>query len=289
MKESVFKRNNYFTVFLEFFVYSNLFIAVCAVLMSDQAFRFLLKRNSDYNYIGFIFFSTLTSYSFHWFLTVPSVHVSDRISWLQKFRPVHLTFLLASLIGSLIFFIPFIKYWPWFLVAIVATFLYSAPKIPHNIFRSLRKFALGKTIFLAFIWMYASTILPIIISEVAWTVAFTLFVISRFFLVYAICILFDYRDREDDQAAGIRSLITFLNDKGIKALFIGSILVFIACTLLLLTYYIALINVVILLIPGLITLGLYQYARTHYSDLFYYLVLDGLMALSSIIMLVAGI
>ena len=90
---------------------------------------------------------------------------------------------------------------------------FSADQICEFYFRVLRKVALGKTIFLAFVWMYVTTILPAIISDSEWNTSYVLFVVSRFFQIYAICILFDWRDREDDKADGIRSLITYLNEK----------------------------------------------------------------------------
>ena len=86
-----------------------------------------------------------------------------------------------------------------------------------------------------------------------------------------------------------RSLITFLNERGIGILFYSSLLVFVICSLLLLQYDYDSTDIILLILPGLITGGLYDYARRHLSDLFYYLVLDGLMAVSAILMLIARI
>src|SRR5205085_1162594 len=125
------------------------------------------------------------------------------------------------------------------------------PKIPQRHFRALRKVAVGKTIFLTFVWMYATTILPVIISRTAWRADVTLFVISRFFLIYAICILFDFRDRKDDKAAGIRSMITYFSETGINVLFFLSLIVFAISSLWLLRYNYSLKAVCFLLIPGI--------------------------------------
>ncbi|HEX5653485.1 MAG TPA: UbiA family prenyltransferase [Chitinophagaceae bacterium] len=275
--------------FARFFVYSNLFIAVCAVLMLQQTYIFLLSFSPDPYLTGFVFFSTVCSYSFHWWLTEDSVLPSERINWLKKYRYVHVFLLLVGLAGAAWYFWIIRDVWFWLIPAIMATFLYSAPKIPHPWARSLRKLALGKTIFLALIWTYVTTVLPIVISDQPWITPFSLFVISRFFLVYAICILFDYRDREDDKAAGIRSLITFLNEKNIRILFVSSLLVFGFSSIGLLWYDYTSLNIVLLLVPGIITAFLFNYARRHFSDMFYYLVLDGLMALSALLMLLTSI
>ncbi len=101
--------------------------------------------------------------------------------------------------------------------------------------------------------------------------------------------LFDYRDRKDDKAAGVRSLITYLSEGNITSLFTFSLLVFSASTLLLLNYNFTFTSVILLLIPGAVTAGLYNYGRRNFSDLLYYFILDGLMAVSAILMLIAGI
>jgi 4-hydroxybenzoate polyprenyltransferase len=137
--------------------------------------------------------------------------------------------------------------------------------------------------------MYVTTIIPIIVSEQPWKPDFTLFVLSRFFLIYSICILFDLCDREDDKEAGIRSIITFLSKKNIFTLFVFSTLAFAIATLWMLRFDYPLASILVILIPGIIVAGLYHYAKNNFSDLLYYFVLDGLMALSAILMLITGI
>jgi 4-hydroxybenzoate polyprenyltransferase len=194
-----------------------------------------------------------------------------------------------GLAGSGILFFYLLPYWYWLLIGVLITFLYSAPKLPHRYFKILRKVALGKTIFLAFVWMYVTTILPVIISDREWNTSYVLFAISRFFQIYAICILFDWRDREDDKADGIRSLITYLNEKSIFYLFTFSIIIFGICTGLLYRYDYKISDILVLLIPGILTAALFKYAKRNFSDTFYYFILDGLMAFSAFVMLITGI
>ena len=257
--------------------------------MAHQTFHFLLDQSNNWNLLGFVFFSTLCSYSFHWYLSTASVLPSPRTHWLQENRHLHMILFFVGLGGGIYFFCQLLPYWIWLVAAAVVTFLYSAPKIPNYYFRALRKVAIGKTIFLAFVWMYVTSVLPIIISGQDWNDRFTLFLISRFFLIYAICILFDYRDREDDKIAGIKSLITWLSESSITWLFIGSLVAYAIATLLLLNYGYTILSVTLLLVPGIITGALYNRARKHFSDTLYYFILDGLMALSALLMLIAGI
>ncbi len=274
---------------LDFFVYSNLFIAVCAVAMVDQTFQLVLHEKTDCNLSFFVLFSTLCSYSFHWWLPTHVTGVSPRTKWVDNLRIVYVILFIIGLAGSLVFFFRLSQYWPWLLLSAFVTFLYSAPKISHPLFKSLRKVALGKTIFLAFVWMFVTTVLPLVVSGKELPGDHILFILSRFFLIYAICILFDLRDKEADKAAGIRSLVTYLTERGNLVLFMASILIFVASTVALLYYDYPVLSVIILLLPGIIAAGFYRYSRKHFSDMFYYLVLDGLMALSAFIMLVPGI
>ena len=269
-----------------FFIYSNLFIAGCAALMTAQSGIFFSTESPRTAFPLFIFFSTLCSYSFHWYFTGTSVIHSPRLQWLQQNRWVHLLFFLTGLTGSLYFFFKdFTAYWLWIAFAVMATFLYSAPKIPNRYLQQLRKLALGKTIFLAAVWTYVTTVLPFLIQAESWSTAHTLFTISRYFAVYMICILFDYRDRTDDKKAGIRSLITYMEPAGIKRLFLFSFLIFSLTTLGLFWQGITTESIIFLLLPGFVVAALYRRATRDFSDMLYYFVLDGLMAFSALLTL----
>lgn len=257
--------------------------------MVRQTEVLVLHQSPNTIFLLFVLFSTLCSYSFHWYLTTHSVIPSPRINWLQKNRNIHVALFLVGLTGSGILFFKLLPYWHWLVFSAFITFLYSAPKIPHPLFRALRKVALGKTIFLSLVWTYVTTLLPIIIADAPWRNDFTLFIGHRFFLIYSICILFDYRDREDDKVDGVHSLITYMNIRDVKRLFIFSLLALATCTLLLYHYDYSILSIGILLLPGIIVATLYRHALTNFTDLFYYVVLDGLMAFSSFIMLIPGI
>lgn len=257
--------------------------------MVYQTYQFVIRQAPDNNLLYFVFFATITSYSFHWYLTSHSEIPSERIGWTNTHRYIHIILFIIGVAGSVFFFIALYTHWFWLCLSAIITFLYSAPKIPNKHFRALRKIAIGKTIFLAFVWMYATTILPIIIAGINWTADIILFIIGRFFLVYAICILFDYRDRKDDKAAGIRSMITYFSEKGVNALFATSLLIYMAASLLLFNYNYSIKSIFFLLIPGAITAFLYNYAKRNLNDFFFYFILDGLMMFSALLMIIFGI
>lgn len=270
----------------KFFIFSSLYVALCAVIMVYQVHLLFPQAEISRVLYIFIFFSTVCSYNFHWYLTQQSATRSERLQWTLQYKPLHLILYFIGLIGSAACFIILRQHWFFIALGAFVTFLYSAPKIPQKIFTGLRRIAIGKTVFLSFVWMYITTLLPLLISGNPWQASFTWLACSRFFLIYAICILFDYRDREDDKTAGIRSMITWLNERGINILFTSSIVLFALFTGALFTSGFTALVIFLLLIPGGIVAALYNYAKRNFSDYLYYFVLDGLMMLSGLLLII---
>jgi 4-hydroxybenzoate polyprenyltransferase len=273
----------------DFFLFSSLYISLCAVLMVYQTSWLLLHASPSIYLTGFVFFSTICSYNFHWYLTPNSITSSQRAKWAQQHKGWHLFLYFTGLAGSIVYFFFISQYWFAIAFGAFVTFLYSAPKLPQAFFKELKKIAIGKTIFLSFVWMYVTTALPVIVSGEYWRPGFVLFALSRLFLIYAICILFDYRDREDDKNDGIKSMITYFSEKGINIVFVFSLLFFTITTTWLYRYQQSLTTIIILLCPGIIVAALYSYAKKNFSDYLYYFILDGLMMFSGLLMLVCRI
>lgn len=272
----------YLRKLFDLFLFSSLFIALCAVVMTFQTNHLLSLEYNHRHYAAFVFFSTICSYNFHWYLTPDSYTEHTRAHWTRQHKILHLLLFIAGIVGAAWYFFSFVHVWFWLMVPVVLTFLYSAPKLPYRPFTWLKKVAVGKTIFLAMVWMYVTTLPPMIISGAEWQPSFILFACSRFFLIYAICILFDYRDREEDKKDGIRSMITYFSEKGVSTLFFGSLVAFAAATAALYFYGMPVLTVIFLLVPGVIVLALFGTARRNFSDYLYYFVLDGLMMFSAL-------
>ena len=270
----------------DFFVFSSLFIATCAVLMVCQT-TILFSIPLPFSLFGFVFSGSVCSYNFHWYLTPPSLgNYSEKLGWNVSNRKIHLVFFIIGLLGSAVFTFLLLDHWFWLIITAFVTFLYSAPKIPHPLFFYLRKIAIGKTIFLAFAWAHVTALLPIVIVNDRLNEAQIWFVVNRFFLIYAICILFDYRDREEDKKDGIKTFILHLNEQGINIVFWGSMFACFA-TLILLSNFLPLTYVIALGIPGILLSFLYSHSKKNFSDYLYYFVLDGLMMLSAPLLVLA--
>lgn len=272
----------------DFFVFSSLYIVCCAAIMVWQSF-YVFGLPVHYDFLLFVCSGTLCSYSFHWYLTPAAFGGSYRTNWSVRYKWLHLSLFLISLVASVYYVWQLRVHWQWLLVTALITFLYSAPKMPYRPSLFLRKIAIAKTIFLAYAWAHITAFLPLELYDHSWTSSQLTFVVSRFYLIYPICILFDYRDREDDRKAGIRSMITQFDERGVDVVFWGSMITFFISSGLMFFQGISLAFVIALTIPGILVSILYQPSKRNISDYFYYFILDGLMMLSALLLPLAKI
>ncbi len=236
--------------------------------------------------LAFIFFACISSYSLHWYLTKPDDLSNARIYWNKNNKKLLLLLFLIS--SPFVFYFTFflLKYFLWLGLVGVMTFLYTAPKLPHPFFKNLKNIAIGKTIFLSLVWTMVTVILPIAVAERKVNGAVVFFFINRFFLIYSICILFDWRDREQDRLNGIKSFVTLLRpEKVIKLFYLSLIISFVTC-ISLYWFGISVRNVFLLISPIVILLLYFKTSLKNNNDYFFYLFLDGLMALSALLFII---
>ncbi|MBC9930083.1 UbiA family prenyltransferase [Chitinophaga qingshengii] len=274
-----------FRSIFNFILFTSVFIALCALLMIWQTNELLALQYPQRTFYLFVFFSTICSYNFHWYLTPGSYSSSERLQWVDRYRDLMLILCGVGLAGALFYFWPLRSHWLVLSGGAILTFLYSAPKVPYKPFTWLRKIAVGKTLFLTGVWTYVTTLLPAFVANQGLSWPLVLFTLHRFLLVYAICILFDYRDIESDKREGIRSLITYLDYKSLNRLYYITLL-FSALAAGLLQPYTTIPVIITLLVPVVITGMLTRKAQHNPSDYLFYFSLDGLMALSALLHLI---
>lgn len=277
-------KNSLNTAF-HFFVFTSVYIALVAVGMVHQT-SLLFNAIPSFSFYAFVFAGTLCSYNFHWYFTnvADDLEIKDKASWHIRYRKAHLILGLVAIICAVFFALQLLQHWVWLALTALFVFLYSAPKVPLSPFTRLKNIAYGKTVFLALAWMHVTTMLPLLIQEIDWQMPHYLFALNRFFLIYAICILFDLRDREQDQKEGIKSMITQMSKAQVSIIYFG-ILFFWGLTNLLLGLYFDLGVIISCLLPGMVLLFGYKWFKKHQSDFVYYFILDGLMVISFPVML----
>lgn len=246
----------------------------------------LFKAHPSFTFYVFVFAGTLCSYNFHWYFT----HVTDpsqltlKTGWHIKYRSLHLAIAVAALIISGFAAFLLLQHWLWLALSALFTFLYSAPKVPLWPFNKLKRIAYGKTVFLALAWMHVTTMLPLLVQDINWDTPQILFALNRFYLIYAICILFDLRDRMHDRLEGIKSMITQMSLQQVSVIYYGILVAWLVTTLWLSLYFLTGI-IIALLVPGFILAFGYTWFKKAQNDYIYYFMLDGLMVISFPLML----
>jgi 4-hydroxybenzoate polyprenyltransferase len=264
------------------FLFSSAFIMLCALSMVAQTADLFQLQNLNPFYFLFTAGGTMASYNLHWYFTDTNTNheKSERYAWTHHHKYLLIPFAVTGILMAAVSFYFLKQYWLWIFISMVFTALYTAPKIPGRISLFLREIAIAKTIYLSLAWTYVTAILPLIITKQSFNFHTTSFIIHRYFFIYALCILFDYRDRQEDIKQRIRSLITILSDTGISILFYLSVSVSVCMAILFDTINNASIEDILLCIPLVIVAILFKKAKRSKNDYLYYFVIDGLMLLS---------
>jgi 4-hydroxybenzoate polyprenyltransferase len=249
--------------------------------MSAHTFKLYLPGTNLNDLTGFIASSTLLSYNLHWFLVNDELRHSDRIKWTRKHKYLLLLLAITGAAFAAFYFYRIRQNWIQLIIPASIAMIYTAPKIPA--LHKLKALAYGKTFLLAFTWTYVTVIMPLWIYGNEWSSTSLLFCLNRFFLIYPICLLFDYRDREEDLEQGLTTLPARISTKTLGIIFYIIVTLFFSSTLLLLNKGFLDKEILILLIPGIILAFLYPMTRRNFSDYLYYFILDGLMMLSAIL------
>lgn len=262
------------------FLFTSAFITLCAVCMVAQSVQLLHLAPLNSWYYLFVIGGTVASYNLHWYLTDfrgIDENSSIRHIWTEKHHNYLLPLAFVGLLIAAVSFWFIKAHWFWILAGSALAFLYTAPKIPGRISLLLRKIAVAKTIYLSLAWTYVTATLPLLVSGKSFTAEALYFMLHRFFFMYTLCILFDYRDREEDARQGIRSLITSFDEKGIIALFYFSVIT----GILFATLFSHQTTLTFLLsMPLLIVAVLFLFIKSSKNDYLYYFVIDGLMCVS---------
>ncbi len=270
---------------INFFLFSNLYISFVAVgscWFTIHVFQLHLSPLL----LHLIFFSTLSSYSLHWYLTPIVITHSDRTIWTLSKKNILLSQFIISSIITIFLLILHLNLWMYMLPAALLTFLYTAPKLPFRAFTYLQSWAIAKTLYLSVLWTFVTAILPLLadVTGVIFKPIHWIFIWNRFLLIHAICILFDFRDRQEDQQSGIKSMITYASAKEVYFLFccinIGLIITFgLFCqqndSFPVLYSMIA---------PCLVLLLTLKHSIITKSDYWFYGMLDGLVLFSSLVL-----
>ena len=215
-----------FISFTRFVIYSNFFIAFCALALTYESFLLLHLPSSLNWYLLLIFLCTIFIYSLHYFVKLKKNKTDDRLDWCRQNKKLLSWLIILSSIfiaGGVIYHFNSIfgpaghfnySNLTWFIVIPLLALGYSYPFIPWNK-KSLRQIGWLKMASLSFIWSFTTVALPVLMlpdKGDLYTRNFFVPVLflHRFIFIAALSFLFNIRDREEDNRDGIKTLAVIL-------------------------------------------------------------------------------
>ncbi len=291
---------------LDFLVYSNFFIAGCALIFTYETFCLLHLPASLNWYLLLIFLCTIFVYSLHYFVKSTKEKNDTRLVWCRANRKllqliILLSFLLIA--GGIFYHFKSIfitggdfnyRNLAWFIIIPLLSLAYSHPLNPWNK-KSLRQIGWLKMASLSFIWSFTTVILPVLMLPDPVTgllenkYALVLFA-NRFFFIASLSLLFNINDYEEDKQDDIKTIAVLLGP--VKSILYGKwvMLLLNAAAAFLLLRFFELNNPVFfaaLLTPVIITFLLYQQFSPMKDETVFVIRHDGLMIVKAMLLIFA--
>ncbi|RZK43515.1 MAG: hypothetical protein EOO90_02835 [Pedobacter sp.] len=280
---------------LDFLLFSNLFIAFCAVAQGLVTY-YLLKLPPDTSVLSFVFFSTLLVYNLSMLLSKPKEPKKSpfkRVRWIFSHHRLIISITLIAalcIIPSALLYLSLEAKLLMGFVGIIAI-AYNVPFLSINQKKiGLRNLPGIKLFLIAFVWSVSCVLLPIVELENKYGISVplgetVLLVAKRFLFICAITIPFDIRDLFQDKLYELKTIPVMLGEK--KA--------WIFCQALLATYLLLLIlftktvnlEVIGMTLTVIITGWLIFKSNLKKNEYYYFLFLDGTMILQWLILWLA--
>lgn len=280
-----------FLSILDFLLFSNLFIAICAVAQGLLTYH-LLKVPADKYVLAFLFFSTIGLYNFSMLLAKPKDPGSSpyaRVRWIFS----HHRMIISITLIAILCLIPL---WLWYLsieskLLMVFTGLmavgYNVPFLTLNHQKiGLRNIPGIKLFLIALVWSISTVLLPIVELERSYHINISsaetlLLVAKRFLFIAAITIPFDIRDLFQDKLYALKTIPVMLGEQ--KAYIFCQFLLLGCMILLLLFNQVTYPDAVGLILTLVLTGWLIFKSNIRKNEYYYFFYLDGTMLLQYLV------
>ena len=276
---------------IDILLYSNIFIGICAVALTFTNQLTVEGEIKFDNSCWFVLFSTIFTYCYLKFGNAEKIPpTTGHRYWAKENNQLSKNILLLSLLASGCFF--------WLLnsntkiiVLILAalTALYGFVDIPFtNPKRKLRDLGLFKTLFVAIVWSVTTVIVPLENSFVEHAMLVFL-LLRRFLFIVALTVVFEIKDMKGDEDYGLKTLPLMFGVSGTKL--IAQLILFALMLINLVQYFffdISMMNMLAVNLSLLVSILCIQPLKEETPELWYYLVLDGMMILQFVFVFIAN-
>ncbi len=272
----------YLRQFVEFILFSQLFIAAGAAVQTAFTYQ-LLGQAIDLRVVALVFFATLALYNLSMVLSNPGKKPSSllkRVQWMSKHQHLCSSFTLIGGLSTLClsFFLSATAQVVLASLALISI-AYSLPLLPFRGERvSLRNIPGLKLVLIALVWALSTTLLPIVNSPASLsTGTLWLLLAQRILFFMAIAIPFDVRDIYQDSIYSLKTIAVALGKQ--KSQYIAHLSLAISSSI---WWHLSGYSVG-LLIPIIVVWGVAAWCiqtADKQKELFYFIVLDGLLFLA---------
>lgn len=281
---------------IDFLLFSNVFIALCAVSQGIVTY-WLLGLVPNSKVLTILFFSTIVIYNFSMLLAKPkqAEHSSfPRVRWIFAHDKLIMSLLLISLLilGTIIYQLSITSIILLSILGVISI-SYSLPIWgSHEKKYGIRNIPGLKLFIIGFIWASSTVLLPIFEMEreaqaaISTQKSFLLF-ISRFLFILAITIPFDIRDIYQDKRHELKTLPILLGER--RSLILCQTFLFLQLLTLILFYKKLDVDFWALFCSTLITGWLIFKSKWKKNEYYYFLFLDGTMILPLILISIFNI
>lgn len=281
---------------LDFLLFSNLFIAICAVAQGLVTYH-LLNAKPDRYILAIIFFGTLGVYNFSMLLSKPKAPEKSpyvRVRWIFSHHRLIISITLISVLCLIPLGLLFLSIEAKLLMIFTAALAlgYNIPFLTLNNQKiGLRNIPGIKLFLIALIWSVSCVLLPIIELEHNYQINISsaetlLLVAKRFLFIAAITIPFDIRDLFQDKLYALKTIPVILGEK--KA--------YLFCQFLLVGYLVLLLlfsqtinaDIIALTLTLFLTGWLILKSNIKKNEYYYFFYLDGTMLLQYLILVLVS-
>jgi 4-hydroxybenzoate polyprenyltransferase len=287
--------NKYLRQSIDLLLFSNIFIALCAVAQGLVTYQ-LLKVKPDMYVLGLLFSSTLALYNFSIVLSKPKNpenSKSARVRWIFSHYRLMITISIISAFSiiPLSLFLSTSSKILLFTLALISV-AYNLPLFTiHDKKFGLRNIPGIKLFLIASVWALSCVLLPILEMESNQAISVTLndtilLIAKRFLFIAAITVPFDIRDIYQDKFYELKTIPVLFGERW--ALFIcqGLLGAYIILLVLFTEHFDA--NFFGLSLTIILTGWLIFKSKWKKNEYYYFLYLDGTMILQFFMLLLCG-
>jgi len=272
---------------LDFLLFSNLFIALCAVAQGLVTYH-LLQVPADRYVLAFLFFSTIGLYNFSMLLAKPKdPHNSPylRVRWIFSHHRLIISITLISILSIIPLGLWYLSIESKLLMIFTGLLAvgYNVPFLTLNQQKiGLRNIPGIKLFLIALVWSVSCVLLPIIELERSYQINISsaetlLLVFKRFLFIAAITVPFDIRDLFQDKLYTLKTIPVMLGEH--KAYIFCQFLLLGYLALLLLFNQATLPDIMGLSLTLILTGWLIFKSNIRKNEYYYFFYLDGTMLL----------